>query len=240
MTTLIDLRTEVAVTRVVNVLVAPLRLISRSAALLAAALLLIGGWGMTAFLLTARMDTDATLRSHWIGTSAIGIPGVYLLAVWVTCTTLAVFTRSNGGNGSLPPSGYGADWQADLDQRGCIAATHGYPPDRLREAKGQPLLSALDLEPSVGSARIILGVLEARSCRDGLQVTFVTHDGQEQVHRLSIEPRSAGGYSCFGRDVTNEIRLAAKLDAASAASCALIHTGHRCTRAADESARPYP
>jgi signal transduction histidine kinase/DNA-binding response OmpR family regulator len=218
MTTLIDLRTEVAVTRVVNVLVAPLRLISRSAALLAAALLLIGGWGMTAFLLTARMDTDAALRSHWIGTSAIGIPGVYLLAVCVTCIALAVFTRSNGGNGSLPPSGYGADWQADLDQRGCIAATHGYPPDRLREAKGQPLLAALDPEHSAGSAHIILGALEACPRRDGLQVTFVTHDGQERVHRLSVEQRSDRGYSCFGRDVTNEIRLAAKSDAASAAS----------------------
>ena len=45
--------------RVINFLVAPLRLISRSVALLVAALLLIGGWGLTAFLQTAQVARDA-------------------------------------------------------------------------------------------------------------------------------------------------------------------------------------
>ena len=45
--------------RVVNFLVSPLRLISRPVALLAAALLLIGGWGLTAFLQTAQVARDA-------------------------------------------------------------------------------------------------------------------------------------------------------------------------------------
>src|ERR1700749_1455073 len=52
-------RTEVAVKRVINLLVSPLRLISRSVALLAAALLLIGGWGLTGFLQTAQVARDA-------------------------------------------------------------------------------------------------------------------------------------------------------------------------------------
>ena len=56
--------------RVVNVLLAPLRLISRSAALLAAALLLIGGWGMTAFLQSAQVAGDA-LGSLTISASAV-------------------------------------------------------------------------------------------------------------------------------------------------------------------------
>ena len=50
---------ETAVYRVINFLVAPLRLISRSVALVAAALLLIGGWGLTAFLQTAQVARDA-------------------------------------------------------------------------------------------------------------------------------------------------------------------------------------
>ena len=42
------------------------------------------------------MDTDLALKSHWLGTRAIGILGAYLLAVWVTCLALAVSSRSNG------------------------------------------------------------------------------------------------------------------------------------------------
>ena len=45
--------------RVVNFLVAPLRLISRPVALLVVALLLIGAWGLTAFLQTAQVARDA-------------------------------------------------------------------------------------------------------------------------------------------------------------------------------------
>src|ERR1700749_1106288 len=52
-------RTEVAVKRVINLLVAPLRLISRPVALLVVALLLIGAWGLTAFLQTAQVARDA-------------------------------------------------------------------------------------------------------------------------------------------------------------------------------------
>src|SRR5580692_7062719 len=63
-------RTEVAVKRVINLLVAPLRLISRSVALLAAALLLIGAWGLTAFLQTAQVARDA-LGSLTVSASAV-------------------------------------------------------------------------------------------------------------------------------------------------------------------------
>ncbi len=56
--------------RVVNFLVSPLRLISRSVALLAAALLLIGGWGLTAFLQTAQVARDA-LGSLTVSASAV-------------------------------------------------------------------------------------------------------------------------------------------------------------------------
>jgi len=44
---------------VVDCLVAPLRLISRAVALLVAALLLLGAWGLTAFLQTAQIERDA-------------------------------------------------------------------------------------------------------------------------------------------------------------------------------------
>ena len=56
--------------RVVNFLVSPLRLISRSIALLAAALLLIGGWGLTAFFQTAQVARDA-VGSLTVSASAV-------------------------------------------------------------------------------------------------------------------------------------------------------------------------
>ena len=56
--------------RVVNFLVAPLRLISRSVALVAAALLLIGAWGLTAFLQTAQVARDA-LSGLTVSASAV-------------------------------------------------------------------------------------------------------------------------------------------------------------------------
>ena len=43
----------------------------------------------------ARMDTDVALKSHWLGTRALGILGAYLFAVWITCLALAVSARSN-------------------------------------------------------------------------------------------------------------------------------------------------
>ena len=56
--------------RVVNFLVAPLRLISRPVALLVVALLLIGAWGLTAFLQTAQVARDA-LASLTMSASAV-------------------------------------------------------------------------------------------------------------------------------------------------------------------------
>src|SRR5690348_12923437 len=69
MTTPKYLPSKVAVTRAVNVIAAPLRLISRSAVLLAAALL-IGGWGITAFLQTAQALRGA-LGSLTVSASAV-------------------------------------------------------------------------------------------------------------------------------------------------------------------------
>src|ERR1700733_1511990 len=165
---------------------------------------------------TARMDTDLALQSHWLGMRAIGILGGYLLAVWVTCLALAVSSRS-GSERAVPvtPAGFGADWQVDLDKRGCVTATHGFAPDRLREAIGQPLLAALGLDPLGDTARSTVEALDARSRQDGIAVPITTEDGQERIHRLSIEPLSDGRFVCMGRDVTSEVRLAAKLEAAA-------------------------
>ena len=114
----------------------------------------------------------------------------------------------------MVPTGFGADWQVDLDKRGCVTAAHGYAPDRLREGIGQPLLTALGLA-SLASGRRGTG---SAISPDGTHVPIATDDGQERIHRLSIEPLPDGRFTCLGRDVTNEIRLAARLDAAAAAS----------------------
>ena len=56
--------------RVVNILVAPLRLISRPVALSAVALLLVGAWGLTAFIQTAQVVRD-TLNSLTVAAGAV-------------------------------------------------------------------------------------------------------------------------------------------------------------------------
>lgn len=165
---------------------------------------------------TASMDTALALRSHWLGTRAIGILGAYLLAVWVTCLALAVSVSSNGERSVSAPTGFGADWQIDLDKRGCVAATYGYAPDRLREAGGQGLLAALGLPPADEAARSIAEALEARARLDAIQLPIATDDGQERFHRLSIDPLPDGRFVCVGRDVTAEVRLAAKAEAEAA------------------------
>ena len=168
--------------------------------------------------INARMQTDVAMKSHWLGTRALGILGAYLLAVWITCIALAVSARSNSAPGEPVPTGFGADWQADLDKRGCVTATHGFAPDRLREAKGYPLLASLGAAQTDAAAVSIAEALNGRSRRDGIQVVIASDDGQERIHRLSIEPQPDGRFLCVGRDVTSEMRLSARLDAVTAAS----------------------
>jgi signal transduction histidine kinase/CheY-like chemotaxis protein len=169
---------------------------------------------------TSSMDTDLALKSPWLATRAIGIPGAYLLTVWVTCLVLAVSARSSNSERTSPtvPKGFGADWQIDLDKRGCVTAAHGYAPDRLREAVGQPLLAALGLTAPDEAARGIAEALEAQTRHDGTHVPFASEEGQERIHRISIEPLADGRFTCLGRDVTNEMRLAARLEVAHTAS----------------------
>jgi hypothetical protein len=60
------------VRRVADFIVAPLRLISRPVALLTAALLLVGAWGLTAFLQTAQVMRDA-VSGLAISASAVAV-----------------------------------------------------------------------------------------------------------------------------------------------------------------------
>ncbi|MEJ0020271.1 MAG: ATP-binding protein [Acetobacteraceae bacterium] len=163
----------------------------------------------------ARMDTDLALKSHWLGTRAIGILGAYLLAVWITCLALAVSARPSGERTGPQLIGFGADWQVDLDRRACVAAVYGYAPDRLRDVVGKPLQAALGVTLSDAAGRAIAAALDARIRQDNVQVTVAGEDGQDRVHRISVEPLSGGRFVCTGRDVTHEAGLMAKLDAAA-------------------------
>ncbi len=164
---------------------------------------------------TARMNTGLALSR--LDTRAIGVLGAYLSAVWLTCMALAA-TRSGSRRANPAPSGFGADWQVDLDRRGGVAAVHGHVPGRLRDAIGQSLPAALGLAVADPQAKAIAEALDARSRQHGIQVTMTIGEGQDRVHRLNIDPLPDGRYVCSGRDVTNEVRLLAQLEATSAAA----------------------
>ena len=164
---------------------------------------------------TAQMDTNIALKSHWLGSRAVGILGAYLLAVWVTCLALAVSAKPRSGGTQKIATGFGADWQAELDKRGCVTGVQGFAPDRLLEANGQPLGFALGLTPGDAAFVAIAEALESRTRRDGLRASIASDDGQERVHRLSLEPLPDGKFICSGRDATAEVRLAAKLETTS-------------------------
>jgi two-component system, sensor histidine kinase and response regulator len=124
---------------------------------------------------------------------------------------LAVSVRSKDERQSPAPIGFGADWQAELDRRGCIKAIHGFASDRLHDAIGQPLLAGLGLVPSQEAGGRVAEALDARSRQDNIQVTLSGEEGADRVHRLRIEPLPDGSYICAGRDVTSEVELTAKL-----------------------------
>ena len=44
-------------------------------------------------------------------------------------------------------------------------------------------------------------------------MSFATEDGQERFHRLSFNPLPDGSFTCTGRDVTAELRLAVTAEA---------------------------
>jgi signal transduction histidine kinase/DNA-binding response OmpR family regulator len=182
---------------------------------------------------TARMNTDLALANHWPGTRAVGILGVYLLAIWMTCMALALSSRSRRQQSVAAPARFGADWQVNLDRRGCIATSYGSAPRRLRKATGKPFLGALGLTEAHGPALEIAEALEVRSQSANVELAIAEQDGQTRSYRLGIEPLPDGRYICTGRDVTNEARLAAKLDVASSTSRAAQKEAAAVTRERD-------
>ncbi|HET8764249.1 MAG TPA: ATP-binding protein, partial [Rhodanobacter sp.] len=164
---------------------------------------------------SASIGTDVALKTHWLGTRAVSILGAYLLAVWLSCIALAVSVRAKG-EGSVPsPIGFGADWEVELDRRGCVRTVHGFAPDQLRDAVGQPLLTALGLVPSQAAGQRVAEAMDAHSFQDNIQVALSGEEGADRVHRLRIEPLPDGRYVCAGRDVTLEVELLAKLQSAT-------------------------
>jgi signal transduction histidine kinase/DNA-binding response OmpR family regulator len=173
---------------------------------------------------TAHMDTSVALKSHWLDSRALGVLGTYLIAVWVVCLGLAISVRPRAPRSVESPTGFGADWQVELDRRGYMTAAHGFTPDRLHAAVGQPLIAALGLAATDDAARAITETLDGRLRQDAIHVPIATEDGQERVHRISLEPLPDGRFVCRGRDVTSEIRLVSRLEAAAAAEQAARET----------------
>ncbi len=181
----------------------------------------------------AGMDARQALRNHWLGTRAVGILGAYLMAIWLTCLVLATAGRTRSERTIPTPVGFGADWQLELDPRGMITKVHGFAPDRLREAIGRRLPSALGLSEPSDAVRSIGEALDARCRLDSVEVPLVLPDGQERVYRLAVEPLPDGGFRCAGRDVTNEVRLAAQVETATAAAQAAGEEASQVTRDRD-------
>ena len=144
---------------------------------------------------TARMDTDLALQSHWLGTRAIGILGAICSRSGSPAWHSPCRRRPSARAPAHAPTGFGADWQVDLDRRGCITAVHGYV--RIACARR----SAGRLPPhSAGASHhaVAVAALDARSRQDNIQVTIAGEDGQDRVHRLSIEPLPNGAYHLPG------------------------------------------
>jgi signal transduction histidine kinase/CheY-like chemotaxis protein len=166
---------------------------------------------------SASIPTDVALKTHWLGARAVAILGGTLLVVWLSCIALAVSVRSKGERSVALPIGFGADWQVELDRRGCVRTVYGFAPDQLRDAIGQPLPTALGLVPSQDAGQRIAEALDAHLCQDDIQIALSSETGTDRVHRLRIEPVPDGGYVCAGRDVTVEVELAAKLQSVTSA-----------------------
>ncbi|HET7883884.1 MAG TPA: ATP-binding protein [Acetobacteraceae bacterium] len=163
---------------------------------------------------TAEMDTDVAMRSHWLDMRGIGILGVYLSAVLLACTLLAASFRWGARRPGPAPAGFGADWSVELDRRGRIVGVQGYAPEQVREAIDQPLVSAV----GEASRPAIAEALEHAGRKDNLLVGFAGQDGQERVHRLVLAPLPDGRTLGSGRDVTEEMRLQTMLEAATTVS----------------------
>ena len=173
-------------------------------------------WTGTAPLHTIAAAVAATLPTSMalprqVLSAPIIVSGCTLLAVWLSCVLLVMAARRRPRVQAVP-SGFGADWQCDMDAAGIVVAQFGTAPDAVRDSVGQPLLTALGPQRETGGAGEIAAALQQRMARDDIQVRM-----SDRTYRISLAPQANGGFVCSGRDVTTEATALAARDAAETA-----------------------
>jgi len=158
----------------------------------------------------ATLPTGIALPRHELSGPVI-VSGCTLLAAWLVCVLLVVAARRKASVEPVP-TGFGADWQCDLEAAGIVVAQFGNLPDALRDGVGQPLLTALGPQREAGAAGDIAAALQRRATLTGVQVRL-----DDKIWRLTLVPEKAGGFVCTGRDMTGEAAALAARDAAETA-----------------------
>ena len=160
---------------------------------------------------TASLPTSIALPRHILDAPIIASGGT-LLAAWLICLCGAAVGRRRDPVAAAAPSGFGADWECGLDIDGTVTAHHGAPPPMIRDGIGQNLLIALDLPEDSGAGADIAAALRQHAPLNPVQVPA---DGR--VWRIALAPEATGGFTCTGRDVTDEVAALTSRDAAESA-----------------------
>jgi signal transduction histidine kinase/DNA-binding response OmpR family regulator len=158
----------------------------------------------------ATLPTRIALPRQVLGAPII-LSGGTLLAAWLSCVLLVVFSR-RGRPAEAGPIRFGLDWQCMLEPGGTIVAHQGNPPDALRDGIGRPLLTVLQLPPESAAFDGIATALRERTLLNDTQVRI-----DDQTWRISLVLEPGGGFMCSGRDMTGEAAALALRDAAESA-----------------------
>ena len=127
----------------------------------------------------ATLPTGIALPRHELSGPVI-VSGCTLLAAWLVCVLLVVAARRKSSVEPVP-TGFGADWQCDLEAAGIVVAQYGNLPEALRDGVGQPLLTALGPQREAGAAGTSRPRLQQRATLTDVQVRL---DDQHLAARL--------------------------------------------------------
>jgi signal transduction histidine kinase/CheY-like chemotaxis protein len=157
-----------------------------------------------AAVVTVSLPTSSALPAHVLAGPTLA-SGVILLAAWLIFCVQA--TARGRGPTVVVPTGFGADWQCELDAAGIVLTRSGDVPANLDARAGQPLAAAIGLAGNAAAG--FAAALRERTAWHDARVCF-----DYRTWRITLTPGEAGGFVCSGRDVTAEAEADAARQAA--------------------------